>query len=234
MRQMLSVCTLFPAGAAPLLGKGLLPARHCCGWTSHKILLLVHQAHLGASGCSIPVNVFRAVERRTEKLRAAAELYATGDWGSKSRITNLFGQVILGMWVLTLHKDALEFLLIIFKGKSPSGHLGSAPCPAPWFSLLITTSGAAETMLFSPGLAGGMWVSAVMSWKSVPAGRHWAWHVEQELSCQADVFWRCWHSWSQLQGGNTEAGCDYQESVGVFCLLYYIFFLSSLFTLLFF
>lgn len=63
------------------------------------------------------------------------------------------------MWVLTLHKDALEFLLIIFNGKSPSGHLGSAPCPAPWFSLLITTSGAAETMLFSPGLAGGMWVS---------------------------------------------------------------------------
>lgn len=36
--------------------------------------------------------------------------------------------------------------------------------------------------LFSPGLAGGMWVSAVRDWMSVPEGRHWQWDVGQELS----------------------------------------------------
>lgn len=86
------------------------------------------------------------------------------------------------MWVLTLHKDALEFLFMIFSGRSPSGHLGSAPCPVPCFSLLIMSSGTAEMRLFSPGLAGGMWVSAVMGWKSVPERRPWKWDVDQELS----------------------------------------------------
>lgn len=72
--------------------------------------------------------------------------------------------------MLTLHKDALEFLLNIFDGRSPSGHSGSAPCPVPCFSLLISSSGDAEVRLCSPGLAGGMWVSAGMGWRSVPEG----------------------------------------------------------------
>lgn len=35
---------------------------------------------------------------------------------------------------------------------------------------------------FPPGLADGMWVSAVRDWMSVPEGRHWQWDVDQELS----------------------------------------------------
>lgn len=83
-----------------------------------------------------------------------------------------------GMWVLTLHKDAQEFLLAVFHGRSPSGHSDSASCPVPSFSLLIMSIGAAEMKFFSPGLAGGMWVSAWMGWKSVPEGRLWEWDVE--------------------------------------------------------